>query len=113
MAKLEPLDLKTLDRSVLETMLTESMAIIQSVDDLVEGRDISDFMESFPTLSALKERLNTGESVALQIGPLAGDEFIAVTARFGNVQGLGDSRKRNKAIAYALESLASQLKVLP
>lgn len=95
-----------------EALLVQAEALLEAVQDVIDGKPVSDFMESFPLIARLRDRLAFTPSpqrvLGIDYGAPEGD-FTGVSVHWKGVVGHGSSRNADRAVAYACEDLFKQL----
>lgn len=91
--------------------LSEARAVLEAVEAALEGREVSDFMQSFPVVVKVQDVLRRADHPELMFSLKEVGEYTeAVVVLEASLEGVGTSRKRTKALAYALEDLAAKLR---
>lgn len=96
-----------------ENRLVQTSAELEAVTAALNGEPVSDFMSSFPAVmlaQALYGQSKRAGSIALWDFGYEGEYTTATLTMSDGTVGSGTSRKREKALSYALEDLAQKVR---
>lgn len=99
-----------------DSKIAEAYAVLEAVEAALDGQPVSDFMLSFPVVAkafALHGEAKARSGVVVDymlLDTQFGKYDQATVTSDGRLEGVGVSRYRNKAFAYALEDLAEKVR---